>query len=124
MSYSVGWHDTGTYIQFYGAVSVDDVFAADHEQQNDARFPDINYQIADFTGAESTSVALGDVKLPAAFDAAACQLNSQLKVALIVGDSIARKMCEEYKRFLNAINASWQIALFDNYEDAYRWCQD
>jgi len=56
-------------------------------------------------------------------DDAASMSTPRMKIALVVNDDYAVKLCESYSKSIGEFNSKWECLLFDSMGDARQWAR-
>ncbi len=123
MTYTMCWYQRGTCTTFTGMVTIEEVNEVNDKHYGDARFDKIKYQLFDFTQADISGITLDDIKYPAAFDKAATNYKPKFKAAIVVSDEHGKALCQAYIDYSRRFNNDWDMQIFDNYDQAVRWCE-
>jgi len=123
MNYTIQWDPDGTLVTFKGAVEIDDIMHANSLINSDERYYSHAYSIWDLSDCDLTSIHAKDLNKPVAMDfGASLQLNP-FKQAIVVNDSYSLAMSQLYIEKCLAIGLPWQFKIFDNVDDATKWCK-
>ena len=122
MPFTLTWNDDGTYVKFFGKVSISEVREADDLHYGNKKFDDIKYQICDYSDADVSHIMSRDAKIQAAHDKAASHYKTNLKVANIGKGEHIETFFEEYADFMRQWQSKWEVRSFSNYKEAIQWC--
>ena len=102
-------------------MNIQDINDANGKLYGSAEFDWHTYQIWDFLDADLSQITEKDVDEPAATDWASGLSVPMIKVALVVRDDHAVKLCEHYKKKIRELGSEWECQLFDSMDDAHEW---
>jgi hypothetical protein len=117
--YETHWEDGGIRWVYTGAMSDDDVLRANLDLYDDARFPTLKFQIADFTGVIALTARAETIRKLSHMDREQSKRNRHIRVALIATTPLARGIASMY--VLAAGDTPWSIEVFETEEDARDW---
>jgi hypothetical protein len=120
MSYSINWLENGVCVKAEGIYTLEDNLKANGELYGDARFGDLKFQIGDFTDADISEYTLKTANIIGKMESVSTVWNNNLRVAHVTKDQEFIKIIKTYEESL--INSNWVFEIFDNYEDAFEWC--
>lgn len=122
MSYKMTWGNAGVYIKFHGKLVLLDVQGVNDSLYSDPRFDDLKYQIADYSDITDIDLSQTDVTVISTLERCASIWNDNLKVAHVATNPVLIQNILDYKVEMEQTN--WQIGLFDNLDDAMKWCEE
>ncbi len=121
MAYSNTWEEKGLYRVFTGITSGLEVIDSNLSIHGDPRFDEIHYVLNDFTAIEGFEVSELDISLIANVDKAATMSKPILKIAIVTTCSDLLQWVEKYLQRMS--DSSYTCCVFDNLEDARKWCE-
>ena len=121
MAYRITYTDKGSIVDCSGTLNMQDVHEANGILHGHARFDEHTYQIWNLLNADMSQITEYEMNEPAAIDCAAEKSVAQMKVALVVQNDYAVKLCEYYKKTITEFGSKWKCQLFDSMDDAQLW---
>ncbi len=120
MTYQINWIDKNPSVYFNGDLTIKEIIDANGELIGNKYFDDLKYQIWDFSQVVKINVTSLDMMVISALDKGASYWNRNVKVAIIAIQTSAKKLANKYIEAMKTTN--WTCRLFDNPEDAKKWC--
>ena len=121
MPYELSWEPLGVVQRYSGVVSDEDLFAVTDQVNASSLFPDMKYQIVDFSVIENLDVSSAAVRAVADSDRKAAETNPDVKVAIITSAPFMRGMSNMYRLSHEGMGGSWTTEIFERQEDARAW---
>jgi hypothetical protein len=119
MPFKTKWLRKGVEWQFIGNVTGKEFLEAKISIYGDARFDELEIQIADFLNIDQFTADEVDIKKVAYFDQAAAKSNPKVKVAILANNSDLRDYADLYAAYLSDID--WDIQIFRDRKSATNW---
>ncbi len=123
MSYQITLKEKGTIVECSGTLSIQEINEANGLLHGHARFDEHTYQIWNYENADLSQITEDEMVEPAATDWAATISVPKMKVALVVRDDHAVKLCEHYIERSKEYTSKWECQLFDSMDDALEWVE-
>lgn len=121
MPYSTTWSPRGVTWTFIGTVTGEELMRANREVWDDARFPDIRYQIVDMTRVEHFDVT-ADVMLELARrDHIAALTNASIRIAVAAHSDLIRALSLHYEAASS--DSPWTQHMFESLAEAEAWAK-
>ncbi len=121
MAYRIAYSDRGSIVECSGSLSIKDIHEVNGVLHGHARFDEHTYQIWNLVNADMSQITEDDMHEPAATDRVAEISVPKMKVALVVRDDYAVKLCEFYRKQIEEQGSKWKCCLFDSMDDAQEW---
>ena len=121
MPYELTWEAAGVVFRFSGIVSDDDLVASNDEIYASLRFPEMRYQIVDFSTIDKFDVSAGAVRVVADLDRKASEINPDVRVAIITSETFMRGMSRMYAGSHEAAGGTWATEVFEREDKARAW---
>ncbi len=121
MAYRITYTDKGSIVDCSDSFNMLDIHEANGILHGHARFDEHTYQIWNLLNADMSQITEDEMNEPAATDCAAEKSVPKMKVALVVRDAYAVKLCEFYKKTIAKFGSKWECQLFDSMNDAQDW---
>ena len=121
MPFSCHWEPKGVYLKFSGIVSEQEIFDSDDAMYDDPRFADIDYFIWDACDVTSLVMSSVQVDITAVRDMAISLKKDRLKCAFVATEQMIINQLQHYLEKSLLLRSQWQLALFENVEQARKW---
>ncbi len=121
MAYQITYSDRGSIVECSGVFTMQDLHKANGALHGHERFEKHTYQIWNLLNADLSQITEEEMIEPAATDHAAELSVPKMKVALIVRDAHAAKLCESYRENIAEFGTMWKCQLFDSMNEAQEW---
>lgn len=122
MSYETTWEPSGVYWRYFGTLTAEDMFLSNQEVYGDPRFDHLGYQIADLLEVEEVELEPRKVRLLAAMDRAASEMNSRIRCAIVARGGTAQAIAEAYRDA--RVGPPWPVEIFEELELARAWVRE
>ena len=123
MDYELTWRDRSAIIRLYG--SVDDRTLASYQTDifGNPRFDTLKSIIWNGLEIENWDVDERALNYCAALSIGGMQVNPSIKIAFVFNLPIIANAVAEYTKLTTRVSSDWQIATFDNLEEATQWAK-
>ena len=121
MAYRIIYSGRGSIVDCSGSFNIQDIHEANGVLHGHARFDEHTYQIWNLVNADLSQITEDEMNEPATTDLAAEISVPKMKVALVVRDDYAVKLCEVYRKKIRELGSKWKCQLFDSMDDAQEW---
>ena len=121
MPYELSWEAAGVVFRFSGIVSDDDLVASNDEIYASPRFPEMRYQIVDFSTIDKFDVSAAAVRAVSRLDRRASEINPNVRVAIITSETFVLGMSRMYGGSHEAAGGTWATEVFEREEEARAW---
>jgi len=122
MTYLIEWKKKSVIVTFKDDTNRLEINKADGLLLGDSRFDNKEDTIYDFSKVNNFNVDDSEVKIIAELDKGMSHYNRKMKFGIISVDKKITELASEYKELMR--NTSWSIKIFDNLNDALKWCQE
>jgi hypothetical protein len=123
MSHQITWESRGSIIECSGLFDIGELQEANGILHGHEGFDRHTYQIWDLLNADMSTISEEDMLEPSAMDDVASMSTPRMKIALVVNDDYAVKLCESYSKSIGEFNSKWECRLFDSMGDARQWAR-
>ena len=121
MPYEIIWGTNGILVQFWGSYDHKVSTRANIEIYSDSRFKGLKYAIWDLSGISELRITVDEAVIPAMQDKLASERLPNLKLAMIVQDEPARKICNSYVAHCQNSGMEWEFMVADSMECIRAW---
>ena len=122
MPYRMDWNGDHVLIAFSGEITFEQMREAGDAHYGDERLEGIKYLIGDFTRADLSRLTKEHVRIVSAVDNVAVSYLPSLRMAFVVSDDHQKELCASYISASKGFGSPWSHGIFDNVEEARRWC--
>ncbi len=123
MAYDLEWEPNGVVFRYHGTVTDDDLTESNEEIYADPHFPQMRFQIVDFSKIVKFAVSSRAVAGLAVRDQEASASNPDVKVAIVTSEPFLYGMSRMYSRSHQAMGGTWRVKMFDTEEQAREWVE-
>jgi len=123
MTYKIDWEKHGTYVECSGAFDMAALREANGRLHGYPEFDDHRYQIWNLLDADLSGITRPEMVQPAAIDKVAERSAPHMRVALVVQDAYAARLCDAYIESAGALKSAWQCRRFEDVASARQWAQ-
>jgi len=120
MSFEIEWRDNDAHVRFYGELTFNDFREVNGMIYGNSKFDHMNYQIADFTDVSCVNLTEGEIFVISSLEEHATRWNRRVKVAHVTKDGFLQTLVRAYEKKMQ--NTNWICRMFEDVEDAKKWC--
>ncbi|MDP6831096.1 MAG: hypothetical protein QF521_10775 [Alphaproteobacteria bacterium] len=121
MAYELVWEPRGKITRYTGIISDDDILRAIQTTTADPRFESLEYQIADFSDADTIVVSSETIRSTASLDREASLRNPKIRVAIVGHEQALLGLANMYRIYFELDGGTWQQEQFKTLEEARAW---
>ena len=121
MAYKIEWEEKGTFLEFSGKLSIQEIHSANGELHSDARISNQTYSIWNLLNADLSSITKKEVLEPAAMDFGSSHYIPTMKIAFIAREAYTIELIHCYIDCCRKLNIPWEYSIFDDANRAIRW---
>lgn len=123
MAYQITYKERGSIVNCSGTLNIQEINEANGVLHGHESFDKHRYQIWNLLNADMSQITEEEMNEPAATDLAAGLSVFKMKVALVVRDNYAVKLCENYRNVVRELGSNWECQIFNSMNDAQKWIE-
>ena len=121
MPYSIAWNENHCLVEFSGDIKIRDVELANKYCHGDKRLYKLSASIWDFSKCTSINIKPGELHYTSVIDLGSTGDIKKHKVALVVNNSAASEVIQEYITNSNKYGTPWEIVIFESLDGVEEW---